>query len=138
MAQKIILYVEDEETDVFLMRIAFKKARIEVPLKTVSDGEGAIAYLRGAGAFADREAHPVPGLVLLDLNIPRLEGLKVLEWIRQQPELASLPVVIYTSSEQPQDLADAQRLGADDYLVKPASIEKIADIATNLIQRWLG
>ena len=137
MPQKVILYVEDEETDIFLVRIAFKKGKIDIPLHTVKDGEAALHYLRGTGAYADRAEFPFPGLVLLDLNIPRLHGLKVLKWIREQPSLAKLPVVIYTSSEQPKDVAAAQQLGANDYQVKVPSIDLIIKKMQRVIERWL-
>src|SRR5512143_4339694 len=104
MPKPTILYIEDEESDIFLMRMALKKGQIDVNLKTVRDGESALDYLRGCGAYANRQEYPLPGLVLLDLNIPRVHGLKVLKWIREQPALAALPVVVYTSSEQPQDV----------------------------------
>jgi CheY-like chemotaxis protein len=138
MPRKPVLYVEDEDSDVFLMRLAFEKAHIEVPLHAVKDGEVALDYLRGTGDFANREEHPFPGLVLLDLNIPRIHGFKVLEWIRGQPEFAALPVVVYTSSDQPRDVHTARQLGANGYAVKPASIEGIAEKVKELIHRWLG
>ncbi len=137
MPRNAILYVEDEESDIFLMRTALKRAKIDVVLSTVRDGEAALHYLLGTGDYSNREQHPMPGLVLLDLNIPRLHGLKVLEWIRKQPATATLPVVIYTSSEQPTDVAAAQQLGANDYQVKPSTIELIAEKLQQLIQRWL-
>ncbi len=137
MPKRAILYIEDEESDIFLVRMAFKKGKIDVPLKTVRDGEAALHYLRGTGEYANRQEYPLPGLILLDLNIPRLHGLKVLKWIREQPALAKLPVVVFTSSEQPKDIAAAQELGANDYQVKPSSIELIAETIKLLIQRWL-
>lgn len=135
---KTILYVEDEESDIVLLGLALKRDKIDVELHTVRDGESAVNYLSGTGAYANREQHPFPGLVLLDLNIPRIHGLKVLKWIRAQPTLATLPVVIYTSSEQPKDVAAAQELGANDYQVKPCTIELIAEKVKKLIHQWLG
>ena len=137
MALSVILYVEDEDSDVILLRYALRKANISNPLQVAADGEEALAYLSGRGKYADREKYPLPCLVLLDLNLPRLGGMKVLEWIRGQGQLAELPVVIYTSSNQPKDLARAKALRANDYIVKPASIDKITEIMASIKERWL-
>ena len=127
-----VLYAEDEANDVFLMERAFAKAGITNPLQTVIDGAAAIRYLQGAGEFADRKHFPLPGLLLLDLNLPRRSGLEVLKWVREQPSLRSLPVVILTSSSQDRDIGAAYALGANGYLVKPASSEKLIDMVTTL------
>lgn len=127
-----VLYAEDDENDVFLMERAFAKARVPNPLETVIDGAAAIRYLSAAGEFADRKRHPAPSLVLLDLNLPRRSGLEVLTWIRQQPALQSLLVVMLTSSSQARDIAAAHTLGANGYLVKPPSSEKLLELVTAL------
>lgn len=137
MSEAPLLYIEDEETDVMLMRLGLQKARIPDPLITVADGEEAIAYLSGTGHYSDRQRYPIPSLVFLDLNLPRLAGMKVLEWIRQQPQYANLPVVIYTSSGQPADRDKARHLGANDYLVKPSLIDTIAEMVKKVKERWL-
>ncbi len=103
---------------------------------TSNHDNGAINYLSGINGFENRQQYPFPDLVLLDLNIPRVHGLKVLKWIREQPTMARLPVVVYTSSEQPKDVAAAQELGANDYQVKPSSIELIAEKVKGLLERW--
>ena len=87
MSSVPILYVEDEETDAMLLQHVLTKAGIHNPLRTVKDGKAAKDYLAGEGPFADRRAYPLPGLVLLDLNLPYWSGFEVLEWIRQQPGL---------------------------------------------------
>src|SRR5882762_8837912 len=113
-----ILLVEDDEADIFLLRRAFRNARIANPLIEVRDGQAAIQYLSGVGAYADRARYPIPFLVLLDLRLPKLSGFEVLEWIRDQPELAELIVVVWTASAQVPEVAKAQELGANAYLVK--------------------
>ncbi len=137
MDHKVILYAEDEEDDALLLQLAFKRVGITHALQVVDDGEATIAYLSGTGEFADRSRYPLPTLVLLDLNLPRISGFKVLEWIRKHPHFSSLPVVVYTSSEQTQDLKMAEELGANDYMVKPALIEQIAERVRELKTRWL-
>ncbi len=133
-----ILYAEDEGDDALLLEFAFERAPIPNSLKIVTNGDEAVAYLSGEGFYADRRQYPLPGLVLLDLKMPRRSGLQVLQWIRQQPHLAALPVVIYTSSEDPGDLQQAEALGANEYLIKPSSVGQIAKLIRRLTQRWLS
>jgi len=133
----IILYAEDEENDVFLLEHAFEMAGSPHTLRSVPDGEQAIQYLAGKAPFGDRAQHPLPTLVLLDINMPRKSGLEVLEWIRRQPHLGSLPVVILTSSSRQEDMDKARQLGADDYLLKPADTSELVKLVKSLHARWL-
>src|SRR5438105_4593110 len=119
MQIKPILYAEDEENDAFFMQRAFQQAGILNPLVVVADGKRAIDYLSGGGPYANRDEHPLPCLVLLDLNIPIKSGLEVLKWIRSQPSLSTLPVVVVTSSTQDSDIHRAYIMGTNSYLVKP-------------------
>ena len=125
MKATTVLYVEDEETDVLLLQQVFRRAGISNPLKTVKDGKAARDYLAGKEAYEDRQAYPLPGLVLLDLNLPYWSGFEVLEWIRQQPQLRWLPVVVFTSSSRPDDVVRAYNAGANAYLVKPNSLAEL-------------
>lgn len=120
-----LLLIEDNEDDVFLMRRALKKAAIDLPLHVVTDGQQAIDYLDGKGQFGNREVHPVPSIIFLDLKLPCVHGFEVLEWIRQQDALSSLPVVILTSSPEERDRRKANELGAKAYLVKPPTGEML-------------
>jgi CheY-like chemotaxis protein len=138
MPSPAILYVEDEESDVLLLRLAFQRAGLSNPLIRAADGAAAIDYLAGNGPFADREQHPLPALVLLDLNLPCKSGPEVLEWLRRQPHFARLPVVVYTSSDRDMDRAKARRLGATDYLVKKSNVNEMASVARGLVQRWIS
>ena len=130
-----ILYVEDETTDVFFLRLAFERAGFPDILTNVVDGAEAIDYLAGTGRFADRQKHPQPDLVLLDLNLPKKSGFEVLQWARQQPELASLPIIIYTSSQAEVDRDTALKLGATDYTIKFFKFEELAGFAGTLVKR---
>ena len=133
----VILYVEDEETDVTLLQHVLTKAGIWNPLQTVKDGKAAKDYLAGNPPFDDRRLHPLPGLVLLDLNLPYWSGFEVLEWIRQQPRLRRLPVVIFTSSSRPDDIARAYDAGANAYLVKPNALADLSTLTLALRDFWL-
>jgi CheY-like chemotaxis protein len=137
-AAGIILYAEDEANDVFFLKRALKLAGSSHTLRAVSDGEQALEYLAGQGPFADRKSHPLPVLILLDINMPKKSGLEVLEWTRQQPQFKSLPVLIFTSSSRPEDRERARQLGADDYLLKPSDPLKLVELVKLLHDRWLN
>ena len=137
-SQTTILLAEDESNDVFLMQRAFKKAMLSNPLRTVHDGEEAIAYLSGEGHFAARAEYPMPTLMLLDLKLPRKSGLEVLAWIRgQSSPVRRLPVIVLTSSRQNIDVNRAYDLGANSYLVKPVTFEGLVDMIRSLEKFWL-
>lgn len=130
-----ILYVEDEPNDVLFMRLGFQALNEGPRLRDVQDGRTAMAYLLGEGVYADRAIHPLPQLVLLDLNLPSISGFDLLRWMRQEPSLKELPVVIFSSSGRPEDRSQAKELGADDYLLKPVSGAQFRDVARGLLER---
>ena len=132
-----ILVAEDLPNDVLLLQQAFSKAGLDVPLHFVRDGQEAIDYLNGEQSFADRATHPMPTLLLLDLNMPRLNGFDVLKWLRRQEGLRRLPVVVFTSSSLPQDVNRAYDLGANSFLVKPHGFIEYQQAAQNLESYWL-
>src|SRR6266566_3274226 len=105
--QPVILIVEDREDDILLIQKAFQRAKIATARQIVRDGEEAIAYLSGSGKYSQRNEYPLPWLVLLDLKMPRVDGFEVLKWIRSQPELNRLVVVVLTSSDQIKDVNQA-------------------------------
>jgi CheY-like chemotaxis protein len=133
---KPILLVEDEENDVFFFKHAMKKESLANPLRVASDGQEAIDYLQGAGKFANREEFPLPHLVVLDLKLPFVMGLDVLKWIRQQPELTPI-VIVLSSSQQKEDIATAYRLGANAYLVKSPDLAKLQGMVRAINDFWL-
>jgi CheY-like chemotaxis protein len=135
--QTTILLVEDDQNDVMLIKRSFSKARIINPITCVENGEQAIAYLKGEGAYADRQQFPLPFMLLLDLKLPRLSGHEVIKWLRQQPLLKRLPVVVLSSSRQPEDINRAYELGANSYLVKPVVFEEFATLMRQLQMYWL-
>jgi CheY-like chemotaxis protein len=132
-----ILVGEDDPTDAYFFERAFKRAGLPVALHFVRDGQQAIDYLQGTGPFADRAAHPLPRLVLLDLKMPRLDGFDVLEWVRQQPSFRDLNVVIFSSSDEAKDINRAYGLGANWYLVKPHSMEELTALVGRFKKFWL-
>jgi CheY-like chemotaxis protein len=123
--QTLILLVEDDENAVLLIRRTFAKAKMPNPLQVLNQGDAAIAYLKGEGPYADREKHPLPGVVLLDLRMAGKDGFEVLLWIRNKPELKNLRVVALTSSSEIWDMDPAYHLGANSFLVKPPDFENV-------------
>jgi CheY-like chemotaxis protein len=132
-----ILHVEDDPNDVLLIGRAFRKAEVSANVQVVNDGEQALQYLSGANEFSDRQKYPAPAFVLLDMKLPRKSGTEVLEWIRAQPILKRLPVVMLTASRQPIDVNRAYELGANAYLVKPVNFDALVDLLKTLDSFWL-
>jgi CheY-like chemotaxis protein len=134
---RLVLLAEDNSTDALMVRRAFTKVGLRGTLAVVDDGDQAVAYLAGQGTFADRAAHPVPDLLLLDLKLPRRSGFEVLAWLRQQPGLRRLPVVVLTSSGDSADINTAYEHGANSYLVKPVDFTALLELVKGLGLYWL-
>jgi CheY-like chemotaxis protein len=133
-----ILLVEDNPDDVFFLKRAFAATQITAPLVVLSDGSAAIEYLAGTARYADRLQHPLPALMLLDLKLPRASGFDVLDWVRRQPALKRLPIVVLTSSKHDDDVNRAYDLGVNSYIVKPSGLSQIAEVARQVEMYWLG
>jgi CheY-like chemotaxis protein len=133
-----ILLVEDNEDDAFLMTRSLKAAGILQSVHVAGDGQQAIDYLAGQGPYADREKYPLPSVVFLDLKLPFKSGHEVLAWIKGQRALAEIIVVVLTSSNQPSDLEEAYRLGANSYVVKPPAAQQLVEMATAFKNFWFG
>jgi CheY-like chemotaxis protein len=132
-----LLLVDDNDDDIFFTKQAIKHAQITHPVQAVSDGQEAIDYLNGTGKFKDRAAYPLPLLVLLDLKMPRKGGLEVVQWIRQQPSLKTIVIVILTTSLERSDVDKAYQFGANSFLQKPSNTEVLADMMIALKDYWL-
>jgi CheY-like chemotaxis protein len=134
---KAILLVEDDMNDAFFLRYAFEQAGISNAVKVAEDGKSAMDYLSGSGKYADRDAFPLPSLMLLDLKLPECPGMEVLAWIREQPDLGCLIVIVLTSSADPRDVEQAYRMGARSYVVKPLTLDKRLQLAHAIKHYWL-
>jgi len=132
-----ILLAEDREDDIILVQRAFERTGIRNPLFVVRDGEEAINYLSGTFPFSDRGRFPVPALLLLDLKMPGADGFDVFRWLKTQPQLASLRVVVLTSSEEIRDVAKAYHLGATSFLVKPIDFHNTITMVETITDYWL-
>jgi len=137
MNERIILLVEDNPDDETLTLRALRKKNILNKVVVARDGEEALDYLWGRGAYAGRDPTELPAVVLLDINLPKLSGLEVLKEIRSHPETKFLPVVILTSSREEQDIFESYQLGANSYIRKPVDFQKFVDSVGNLGLYWL-
>jgi len=132
-----LLLVEDEDASVFFFQHVTKKLGITNELRVVRDGRAALDYLEGTGPFADRVGHPLPGLVILDVRLPRATGFEVLELIRARPETRNLIVLMMTASGSEEDIEKAYRLGANAYLIKPLGLENLEALIRSIRDFWL-
>lgn len=133
----LVLSVEDEESDGIILSHAFKKAGLPNPLTILGDGQEAVDYLSGTAPYQNRRDNPLPGLMLLDLKMPRMNGFELLAWIAERPELKTFPVVVLTSSGSEADVQRAKTLGARDYLVKPNDLQQYVKLVEDVHARWL-
>jgi CheY-like chemotaxis protein len=132
-----ILLVEDSPTDVMLTREAMEQYKVLNPLDIVEDGVDAMDYLRGRGKYAGK---PVarPGLIILDLNLPRMSGREVLYELKQDPELRNIPVVVLTTSKSEEDVVKSYCLHANCYITKPVDFAKFIDVVRSINEFWFG
>lgn len=137
MNPKIILLVEDNPSDIELTKRALKKSHVANGLVVVEDGQEALDYLFCAGAYADRDIHQQPALILLDLKLPKVDGLGVLARIRDDKRTRRLPVVMLTSSVEEQDKSASYDLGVNSYIRKPVDFEQFAHAVQQLDLYWL-
>ncbi len=137
VTQKIVLLVEDNPDDVELTRRAFRKNNLLNEVVVVHDGTEALDYLFGAGAYAGRDTSVLPQVILLDLKLPKVDGLEVLRRIRADERTKLLPVVILTTSKEEQDLTQSYSLGANSYIRKPIDFDQFIGAVQQLGLYWL-
>ena len=137
MRQQAILLVEDNRDDVELTLMAFARAHITNPVVVARDGVEALDYLFGRNAYASRDVHDQPVVVLLDLKLPRVSGLEVLERVRQDDRTKYIPVVVLTTSTELDDLHKASDLHANSYVRKPVDFDRFNELLQNLGRYWL-
>ena len=134
----LILLAENDVNDVIIMRRALQKASLANPLFVARDGQVALDYISGEGPYADRRSFPAPSLLLLDLKMPRVDGLDVLAWLHAHPEHNGFPIVVLSSSDHEEEVCKAKALGALDYRVKPWGVEGLVVMLLDLHGRWLN
>ncbi|MDB6057371.1 MAG: response regulator [Verrucomicrobiales bacterium] len=132
----LILVVEDDDSDFFLLERAFRKNNIQNPIVRVKDGLEGLHYLQGSGDYTDREKFPFPDVIILDLKTPRMSGMELLAWIRDHPDCRVIPTVIMSSSQQDVDVSRAYELGANTYFVKPTTFEDLIQLTNTIQDYW--
>ena len=132
-----ILLVEDNPSDIDLTKRAFEKGHITNTLVVAEDGQEALDYIFGNGKYADRDISQIPTLILLDLKLPKIDGLEVLRRVRATEKIKRLPVVILTSSKEEQDIAASYDLGVNSYIRKPVDFNQFAEAIKHLGLYWL-
>lgn len=132
-----ILLVEDSSTDILFIQRAFQQANVVNPIRIVKDGDEAVDYLAGQNGYGNRDDYPLPALILLDLKLPRRDGLEVLDWLKRQPILKRIPVIVLTSSREDKDIDRAYDLGVSSYLVKPVKMDSLNQLINTIEAYWL-
>ncbi|MGH2840350.1 MAG: response regulator [Solirubrobacteraceae bacterium] len=132
-----ILLADDDEDDRLMTRDALREARLHNDLRTVVDGVELLEYLRHQGAYADRSSAPPPGLVLLDLNMPRMDGREALREIKGDPQLRTLPVVVLTTSKAEEDVVRTYELGVNSFISKPVTFLGLVEVMKAFSRYWL-
>jgi CheY-like chemotaxis protein len=131
-----LLLVEDNEADILFFKRALSRTKSPAPLEVVVNGVEAVQHLSGAGAYGDRSVHPLPSIVLLDLKLPRMSGLEVLEWMKTHPGLREVRTVVLTSSSEESDIRRAYALGALCYVVKPVESVLLHEVVAAIAAAW--
>ncbi len=126
-SKHIVLLVEDNASDVIFIQRAICKGGASVSLQHVENGEEAMSYLLGEGSYCDRERYPLPALIITNMKMPRMNGLELLTWTKQQPTLKHLPVLIMSSSEDPDEMSKVAALDGSSYFVKTSSLGALTD-----------
>src|SRR3954471_13174906 len=133
-----ILVAEDELGDVYLIQRAFARAGVSSPVHFARDGQEVLDYLKGNPPFQNPVEFPLPNLLLLDLNLPRLSGFEVLSWVRGNPVFSQMPAVVLSSSDRPEEINKAYELGANSYVIKPQDPSELISVVERIQNYWLG
>jgi len=133
-----ILIADDDEDDRLLALDALEESRLRNPIFFVEDGKELLEFLRNEGPYRDKAAYPRPGLILLDLNMPRMDGKSALQILKADPRLKNIPVVVLTTSEQDIEVSETYALGANSYIVKPVQFSKLVEALQVLGRYWLS
>jgi CheY-like chemotaxis protein len=131
-----VLMIEDEESDAILVQRALCKEQINNLVRVVPDGVEAVKYMRGEGIYQDRSEYPLPGVILIDMKMPRKNGLEVLEWLRHYPESSAIPIIILSGSQEANDVTKAYQMGANAFMAKPTSFNDLRKLLRVTYDFW--
>ncbi|MBN2009872.1 response regulator [candidate division KSB1 bacterium] len=133
-----ILLVEDDEDNVLILKRALQKCNVTNPLYIAADGEDAYEFLTHTGAYENSQASPRPGLIFLDLNMPRMDGRELLKKIKSDPSLQFIPTVVLTTSKYERDMQQTYNIGANSYITKPINFQEFVDMIGVICEYWLA
>jgi CheY-like chemotaxis protein len=133
----VILMADDDADDRMLTKDALTESRVLNDLRFVEDGEELLDYLKGRGAYTDRENYPRPGLILLDLNMPKKDGREALKEIKADPDLRRIPIVVMTTSKAEEDIYRSYDLGASSFITKPVTFDRLVELMKTMGQYWV-
>lgn len=133
----MILVAEDDPNDTLLLRRAFQKNGIDLPMHISGDGSDAIAYLQGAGPYGDRAKYPFPRAIITDLKMPRCSGFELLEWVKTHEECSVIPIIILSASAEDRDVKRCYQLGANAYFQKPSNFGELCEVVKLSYQFWM-
>ena len=131
-----ILIVDDEDHDIEFLQRALTRSGVNNPIRTVGNGEEAIAYLTGQGNYADRTVFPFPRVIITDLKMPQMGGLELLRWLHDNPKFKVVPTIVFTSSTSQADVNEAFRCGASGYFVKPVDFDQLERMGKVMADYW--
>lgn len=131
-----ILIAEDDENDALIIERALRKAGFANPFHVCSDGTDVIAYVTGKPPYEDRQKFVFPRILITDLKMPKMDGLELLEWLKNNPACGIIPTIVLTASRQESDIQKAYQLGANSYLVKPTSFDRLTHILRMTLEYW--
>ena len=134
----VVLFAEDNEDDVFLLRRAFERTGLDVDMHRAKDGRETVEYLEGAGKYADRQRYPIPMVLVLDLMMPGLHGVEVIRWVRAESGVVSLPILVASDSIRRAEVERAMRAGASWFIRKQWDFKQIAGLVSLLKALWKG
>ena len=132
-----ILIADDDEDDLLLIADAFEEARLTNPIDFVKDGEELMHYLRKEGQYADTDDIPLPGIILLDLNMPKKDGRTALKEIREDPKLHKIPIIVLTTSKSEEDILKTYDLGVNSFITKPVTFDRLVEVVKVLRKYWI-
>jgi CheY-like chemotaxis protein len=131
-----ILIAEDSQDDAFFLERAFRKIGLKNPVQILTDGAAVIDYLKAEGKYSNRSDYPFPSVMFIDVKMPRVNGFDVLQWLQDHQQCKVIPTMVFTSSEQPEDIERAYQLGANAYIVKPNTTAELEEILRSAHDFW--
>jgi CheY-like chemotaxis protein len=131
-----ILIAEDSEDDALLLKRAFRKIGLKNPFHILTDGAEVLKYLKGEGQYEDRQQYPFPSVLFTDVKMPRVSGFDILQWLREHPECRVIPTIVFSSSDETNDVTKAYELGANAYFVKPSSLGELEEMLRYAYEFW--